>query len=488
MGATIPVLTQALARNLADATRVHALIYGWNTVGAFAGTLATGFFLIEWLGLDGVQRAMGFVNLAVGAAIVMMGLRRRELAALDSGEAPPLARRRVRRVRHRRAARGLRDDGAPDDRDPDGGARVRLLGVHLHDGRRGVRALHRAAAASRCRGGRGSACAPSPCRSGVLTLLFTGLYVLLEKAPYWAHVLRVLFRDMDAAFYPYYVSAFAFLLLVLAPAVALSGAILPLLFHALRHEVGDLGSQAGRLYSVNTLGSLLGALIGGYVLLIWLDLHHVYRIAVAALVLAATVVTLHQVPRIRFAGAAVLFLAGGRRDRVDARLAARVPVGRSVSRAAARASGRFDGPSALLARRDWRISFYDDDPNTSVAVLEIGRRARSYTRSILVNGKSDGNSAGDYSTTALLAVVPALFAERPEHAFVIGFGTGVTAGVLARARGDAERDDRRDLLGCDRGRAAVRLREQWRLASPQGARSSTAMPIARCSRAGATTT
>ena len=31
MGGTIPILTQALARNLADATRVHAQIYAANT-------------------------------------------------------------------------------------------------------------------------------------------------------------------------------------------------------------------------------------------------------------------------------------------------------------------------------------------------------------------------------------------------------------------------------------------------------------------------
>jgi hypothetical protein len=33
MGGTIPILTQALARDLEDATRIHAQIYGWNTVG-----------------------------------------------------------------------------------------------------------------------------------------------------------------------------------------------------------------------------------------------------------------------------------------------------------------------------------------------------------------------------------------------------------------------------------------------------------------------
>src|SRR5262249_33822232 len=50
MGGTIPVLTQALARSLADATRIHAFIYAFNTIGAFAGALAAGFYLVPQLG------------------------------------------------------------------------------------------------------------------------------------------------------------------------------------------------------------------------------------------------------------------------------------------------------------------------------------------------------------------------------------------------------------------------------------------------------
>ena len=80
--------------------------------------------------------------------------------------------------------------------------------------------------------------------------------------------------------------------------------------------------------------------------------------------------------------------------------------------------------------------FYRDDPNSSVSVREheVGKEM---TRSLIVNGKPDGNTLGDYATMALAALVPALFAERAEHAFVIGFGTGVTAGELAGARRDA---------------------------------------------------
>jgi spermidine synthase len=237
-----------------------------------------------------------------------------------------------------------------------------------------------------------------------------------------------MFRDINPAFYPYSLLVFGCLLVMLAPAVIVSGAMLPLLFHTLRHEVGDLGSQAGRLYSANTLGSLLGALIGGYLLLIWLDLHHVYRIAVAALALAATIVTLHQFPRIRFVGAATLLIAV--LATVSSFHAWRPEyLAAGAFRVRQPTSWSFMGPSGLV-ERNWTFSFYDDDPNTSVAINDSGT-GDDLTRSIIVNGKSDGNTAGDYTTTALLALVPALFAESAEQAFVIGFGTGTTAGILA---------------------------------------------------------
>ena len=40
MGGTIPILTQALSRDLSDATRFHALVYAFNTIGAFGGAPA----------------------------------------------------------------------------------------------------------------------------------------------------------------------------------------------------------------------------------------------------------------------------------------------------------------------------------------------------------------------------------------------------------------------------------------------------------------
>jgi spermidine synthase len=84
------------------------------------------------------------------------------------------------------------------------------------------------------------------------------------------------------------------------------------------------------------------------------------------------------------------------------------------------------------------VIFYDDDPTSSVTVVEPP--AFPQDRGIMVNGKSDGSLEADYPTMALSALVPALMAERHERAFVIGLGTGVTAGELAAL--DATREVR----------------------------------------------
>ena len=430
MGGTIPMLTQALARDLSDATRVHAQIYAFNTAGAFAGTLVTGFVLTPWLGLSGTLWAMGAVNLAVGSAFALLGRRRRALVDLGAGEGPVLragtfavygsiallvgfAMMVLQTVAIRVGGLAF---GASEYTFT---MVVAVFVLCIALGSFAVAALP----------GIGRAVLPAAlwCLGG----LFAGLYFLLEASPYWAHRVRVVYRDIDAAFYPYYAAVFGSILLSLGPAVLFSGAVLPLLFHALRREVGDLGSQAGRLYSVNTLGSLLGALIGGYALLYWLDLHHVYRIALCAVALAAAIATLHQLPRIRFAGAAVLLL--GALYAIDV-----MPAWRARYLAAGTFRDRmpedwsFQGTAALKQRYpNGTFSFYDDDPNTSVAVLDVGK-GEDLTRSLLVNGKSDGNTSADFGTMSLLALLPSLFAERAEHAFVIGFGTGTSTGELAQ--------------------------------------------------------
>jgi spermidine synthase len=428
MGGTIPVLTQALSRNLADATRLHALVYAFNTAGAFAGALAGGLILIPALGLDGVLRWMGLVNVAAGLVFVIAGLVRAPTAPEPSREETPT----------------LEGFGTY--------ALVALLGGFammslqtvviriggLSFGASQFTFAMVVAAFVLCIA-IGSFAVSTLARIAPRTIvlvqwtlvaLLVALYPVLEAVPYGAHVLRTLFRDRDEAFLAYSLASFAALLAILGLPIVLSGASLPLLFHHLRRQVGDLGSVAGRLYSWNTVGSLLGALLGGYVLFFWLDLHSVYRVAVAALIVAATVLTKRLLGWRSLTAASLGLVSIGALAFLPAWSPQWLSSGLFRSRKGLPAT--YDGPSALFdgLRPHPEILFYEDDPTTSVAIKEFTAAGRS-TRAIITNGKPDGALLFDYTTMALAALVPALLSERAESAFVIGYGTGVTAGELA---------------------------------------------------------
>jgi len=448
MGGTIPILTQALSRDLADATRFHAFVYGFNTLGAFAGALAGGFFLVPWLGIPGTLTAMGFVNLAVGATFVALYIG--NVRAGEPKSSP--------------ASVDLGTDSAPVSSPPPrfsstvsfapfatvavllGFAMMAIQTVLIRVGGLSLGASHFSfsmlvatfvlciAVGSLVVSLREhipvwlvTAC---PLALGILLCL---LYPLIDDAPYAAHVLRSLFRSIDQAFYPFHLAVSVGLVLVLGLPIGLSGASLPLLFHALRDEMGGLGGLAGRLYGWNTVGNLLGALLGGYVLLFWVDLHHVYRMAVMAILIAAGIllVRLGGLSRLRAAGViATLVLALVLWPPWDPR-----HLSAGFFRLHKVLPATFEGPAALLAVADpLETLFYDDDPTTTVSVIEYTRAGQT-TRAILTNGKNDGSLLFDYPTMALAGLMPCLFASQCRKAFVIGLGTGVTAGELGGLEG-----------------------------------------------------
>ena len=432
MGGTIPILTLALSEDLDRATRVHAWVYGLNTGGAFAGALAGGFVLVPLLGLDTVMLSMGCLNLVAAAAFALLDRTHGEFA-------PDLSTSPVDETIPQLAGWGIvallagfammtlqttfnRIGGLAFGSSQFTFAMVVAVFVLcIALGSLGVSTLKRIP--------RGFVVGSQ----WLLVFLLFPLYIVMGDAPYWAHVIRVIFRPVDLAFYAYQASIFTGLLLLLVVPIGLSGALLPLVFNELRREVRDLGSVAGRLYAWNTIGSLLGALVGGYVLFIWLDLHQIYRVAMSALAVGASLLTLlvmrpltHLVPVLILVptlGAIWLLPAWPHDHLVSGLFRAREPMRYT-----------FSGPSDLFEhRRRGDPIFYQDGPTSSVAVVEYENKPE--TRSIIVNGKPDGSLQGDYPTMALSALIPALMAEQVERAFVIGWGTGVTSGELAALEG-----------------------------------------------------
>ncbi len=83
MGATLPVLSKYYIRKRNQVGTGIAWLYGVNTLGATAGCLATGFILIEKLGVNGTIFAISTINFAIAAVILSLAANQKIDTAVE---------------------------------------------------------------------------------------------------------------------------------------------------------------------------------------------------------------------------------------------------------------------------------------------------------------------------------------------------------------------------------------------------------------------
>jgi spermidine synthase len=86
MGATLPLLARALGAREPSLGRLLGWLYGWNTLGAVAGAVAGEAVLVGWLGLRGSALFAGGLNLA--AAVLAFSLASRLPAPTPHADEP----------------------------------------------------------------------------------------------------------------------------------------------------------------------------------------------------------------------------------------------------------------------------------------------------------------------------------------------------------------------------------------------------------------
>ncbi len=105
MGATLPIVVRSVLTRREDLGGRVGLLYGTNTAGAIAGTLAAGLYFIPALGISRTFQAGAAINVLVGLGAIVLSLvanptdppaRSGPLPRDDDGEAPiPLAVQRL---------------------------------------------------------------------------------------------------------------------------------------------------------------------------------------------------------------------------------------------------------------------------------------------------------------------------------------------------------------------------------------------------------
>jgi len=212
---------------------------------------------------------------------------------------------------------------------------------------------------------------------------------------------------------------------MLLPTVAM-GTTYPLIIEAVgRRDV--LGSWAGRLYSVNTAGAIVGSLLAGFVLIPSVG---VKGCLIAAAVLSVFASAVFWVLATRLTGAPSMLRSP---EAVIAPLAlvavALVPAVSGPPLGIGQiyyfdSSAEYD-----LALSSRKILFEDEGIYSRVTVAETGAGLRTLSNGALDEGT---NSDVDRTTTTMLAVVPAASSENTDSALVVGLGTGYTSQTYQR--------------------------------------------------------
>ena len=441
MGATVPVLTRALANSLSEISRIHAGIYAVNTAGAFLGTLLAGFFLIPGFGLPLTVQGAAVLNLSAGAFFALSS----GFSTSCTSPAP---------------TEGDDCERLVADRIPGGGIPpVALIFVSMLSGFYVMTLENVLIRISNLSMGTSSysfalvvavfvlsiACGSylfSRLKNVPKHALFTNqfcitvsllaLYGTLDTWPYWSHLIRTAFESGDVDFPCYHATVFVVLTLILIVPGSLMGATVPIVYHEVKKDLGSSGKHSGIVLSWNTAGSLLGSLIGGIVFYYFLNNAGVFLAAVLLAAVSMCLSTARCSRKLFFCAGSLTVAIALCTPFTPLYDASRFSVGTFRIREPLVSS--FSGPSAFF--REWNapfdVKFYKDGPMSTVAVVETP--ALDWfdlnPRAIMVNGKSDSSAVSDMYTIKLAAHIPALFAPQRRNVMVVGLGTGVTAGEL----------------------------------------------------------
>ena len=435
MGATVPMLTRLLPSSIDQVNRSHTLVYGWNTLGAVFGAPLAALFLIPTFGLPTTLCFAGVVNLMVGAAFVLNRFPKEQLKGISVKiQSGPQFLKKID-LMVIAAFSGMiiislevlwtRIIGLTVG----SGVLVFPITVSLFVLGIGLGSLSL----------RSSKISPSTLVMSFLWAL-TGLLIVYNIVPFlplWLNRIRLALPLSDNGYILYQGAQWIVFGIIIVPLLIPLGRLLPLSFCFLQKKVEDVGSKCGHLYFWNGMGTIVGSLFLSHMLLHWLDIDRIFQINITLLALLGTLV-MARFKAWKSLGASLLIVisiwVGPRWDRAAHELGLfRVrEVGAFLSQ------GWFKVPRLENINRE----FFEDAPNSTVAVYTTKipmtrpgskKRTEHQISSLIVNGKSDGNSSMDYSTMALSAFLPFVFSEetKPMNVAVIGLGTGVTASLFA---------------------------------------------------------
>ncbi|HKY07705.1 MAG TPA: fused MFS/spermidine synthase [Candidatus Binatia bacterium] len=437
MGATLPVLSRFFVSNFAQFGRRVGDLYATNTLGAVIGCAAAGFYLIPTLGMQKTVFVAAGANLIVAAVILIVDRLRDKTPAVVAPEpaAPEIASPESPSSSSLRwvllisfALSGFASLVYEN-------AWTRSLTLVIGSSIYSFSTMLVTFLVGLALGGFIYARILGDREARLSTFGLIELWVglaalatipLFERLPLIFVRLLHGFGDTFTVFL--YLQIFLAALVMFVPTVLL-GMTFPLVAKLFTQSVYRVGSGVGSSYAANTVGAVLGAFAGGFILIPNLGVQNAIIFAVVMNLLIGAWLVISD-PKLAFVpryglGLAVLVLAVVvplRIHRWDPHI---LTSGVTVY------ADRYESlPTNSLRVEEMRrddVLFYREGLTTTVSVHRIPGSDYVYFKS---NGKIDG-SYGDALSQLMTSYIAMLLHPTAETALTIGLGSGMSAKALA---------------------------------------------------------
>ena len=428
LGMTFPLMSAGLVRAYPSSSgRSIAMLYFTNSLGAVAGVLASGFVLIEWVGLPGTLRTAGVLNLALAAAVWLLARPAHIAARLaplaPDGDRGGDAARLLLAVAFLTGLASFIYEISW----------IRMLSLVLGSSTHSFELMLSSFILGLALGGLAvrrlvDGCAAPERLLGWIQVVM-GLLALstLVVYDYTFELMETLMKGLartDTGYAMFNVTGQLISALVMLPATFCAGMTLPLITGALiRRGAGE--GAIGKVYAANTLGAIAGVLIAVHVGLPVFGLKGAMVLGSLVDAVLGLVLLWRFLPSRRLLSAtgiacAALFLAVSLAYQLDPNKMT---------------AGVFRH-GELAGSRDAGILFNRDGKTATVHLVKYGDAV-----SIRTNGKSDGSinmnrdgaRGSDEITMVLTGAVPLALRPDAKSAAVIGIGTGLTMHTLLQS-------------------------------------------------------
>jgi len=423
MGATLPALARHVGRTRESIGRRTGLLYALNTAGAVVGTLATGFFLIEHLGLWGSTLLAAGINLAAAGGAFALSRSASAVLKPKKVERAKPSDKRGRLLLWLYAISGFAALGLEL-------VWNRMLILWFSNVTYTFSAMLAVFLVGLALGG---ACGSwlvkrlkKPQRAFVWGEIGVGLSALATTglALNWPLALGRASQAVAGGLTGWgslVASSLVLTLIVMLLPTFFLGMLFPVAVRLYARETGGVGRRVGELCAANSAGTILGAALTGFVLIPWLGFQG------SLLLLTGLSVAVAAAAAWRWLEKKTLAL---------------------TSCAATVAFGAlwlpFDRLGENFLREGETLLFYDESESGTVEVREHADDPANggvTTRRLVIDGNQATYTAvSDMRKNRMLAHLPMLVHPDPRDVLVICFGSGSTFGALA-VYGTVERVD-----------------------------------------------